>query len=384
MSDLRHICTDLLPETLTLLKALSAIESPSDNPAAVDACAAVVADRFRALGAAVQSLPAAGGRTHLSADWAGEPAGHRAADERPFLAVCHLDTVWPIGTLAHMPLREAEGKLFGPGVYDMKSGVAILWAALRALQIAGQAPRRPVRMLFTADEELGSPTSRALIEAEAPRAALVLVLEPAMAGGQLKTFRKGVGEFQIIAHGRSAHAGVDHQKGINAIEELAHHIVRLQQLTDYSQGTTVNVGTITGGSAGNVVPDRAEMTVDFRVSRMSEIDRIVPAIAGLQPVVPGARLEITGGLNRPPMERTATMAATFERVRQIGQGIGLQLEEGATGGASDGNFTAALGIPTLDGLGARGDGAHAVHEHIVIDSLAERAALLAAIFTEWD
>jgi glutamate carboxypeptidase len=223
-----------------------------------------------------------------------------------------------------------------------------------------------------------------LIEAEAKRSVLALVMEPAMASGQLKTFRKGVGDFTIVAHGRSAHAGVDHQKGINAIAELAQQIVRLQALTDYELGTTINTGVIKGGTASNVVPERAEMEVDFRVSKMSEIDRIVPTIANLQPILPGARLEISGGLNRPPMERNATMIATFEKVRALGETIGLKLEEGSTGGGSDGNFTAALGTPTLDGLGARGDGAHAAHEHVIIDSLAERAALLATILTRWE
>ena len=375
MTDLRAACADLLPHTLAFLKQLCAIESPSTDPAAVAAASAFTADQFRALG--VDFQPTAG--PHLAGNW----PGGAAAEAGYILTLCHLDTVWPLGTLATMPLREAGGRLHGPGTYDMKGGVAILWTALRALQDAGQTPARPLRLLFTADEEIGSPTSRTLIEAAARPAALVLVLEPAMAGGQLKTFRKGVGEFHIVAHGRAAHAGVDHQQGVNAIEELAHHILRLQALTDYTQGTTLNVGVISGGTADNVVPERAEMSVDFRVSRMSEVDRVVPIITGLQPVLPGARLEITGGLNRPPMERTATMAATFERVRRLGQSIGLELEEGATGGASDGNFTAALGVPTLDGLGPRGDGAHAAHEHVIIDSLPERAALLATILTQW-
>jgi glutamate carboxypeptidase len=205
-----------------------------------------------------------------------------------------------------------------------------------------------------------------------------------MAGGQLKTFRKGVGNFKIVAQGRAAHAGVDHAKGINAIEELAHQTLALQKLTDYSQGTTINVGLIEGGTASNVVPERAEMEIDFRVSKMSEADRIISAISQLKPVLTGARLEISGGLNRPPMERTPTMIATFEQVRRSGASLGLNLEEGSTGGGSDGNFTAALGIPTLDGIGALGDGAHAAHEHIVIRSLVDRTALLVTLWTQWD
>ncbi len=239
-------------------------------------------------------------------------------------------------------------------------------------------------MLFTSDEEVGSVTSRDLIEAEARRSLLTIVLEPALATGQIKTFRKGVGEFTVVAHGRAAHAGGDHQKGINAIEELAYHIPALQKLTDYATGTTINVGMIKGGSASNVVPERAEMEVDFRISQMAEIDRVVAAVQGLQPVLNGARLEISGGLNRPPMEHNATMVKTFEQARRLAASIGLTLEEGSTGGGSDGNFTAGLGTPTLDGMGAVGDGAHATHEHVVIASLAERAALLATILTQWE
>jgi glutamate carboxypeptidase len=239
-------------------------------------------------------------------------------------------------------------------------------------------------MLFTSDEEVGSITSRDLIEREARQSCLAIVLEPALAGGQLKTFRKGVGDVTVVAYGRAAHAGGDHQKGINAIEELAYHIPALQKLTDYESGTTINVGTIRGGSASNVVPERAEMEVDFRISQMAEIDRVVGTVQGLKPVLAGARLEMSGGLNRPPMERNATMVKTFEQARQLASSIGLTLEEGSTGGGSDGNFTAALGTPTLDGMGAVGDGAHAAHEHVIINSLTDRAALLAAILTQWE
>jgi glutamate carboxypeptidase len=266
----------------------------------------------------------------------------------------------------------------------MKAGTAILLTALKVLKGTGLSPRHPVRLLFTSDEEVGSITSRDLIETEAQRSCLTVVLEPALAGGQLKTFRKGVGDFTVVAHGRAAHAGGDHQKGVNAIEELAYHIPALQKLTDYESGTTVNVGTIKGGSASNVVPERAEMEVDFRISQMAEIDRVTAAVQGLQPVLAGARLEIDGGLNRPPMEHNMMMVKTFEQARRLAAGIGLTLEEGSTGGGSDGNFTAALGTPTLDGMGAIGDGAHAAHEHVIISSLADRAALLATILTQWE
>jgi glutamate carboxypeptidase len=379
MPDFRAQCAATLSETLTLLEQLAALESPSTEKAAVDACQRFVAERLRTFGAEVQTMPQTTTGDHTLATWR-----TGTDDSHQFLVLCHLDTVWPIGTLAHMPIHEADGKLYGPGIYDMKAGSAIVLTALRTIKEAGSTPKHPIQLLFTSDEEIGSVTSRALIESEARKSTLVLVMEPAMRGGQLKTFRKGVGQFNIVARGRSAHAGVDHEQGVNAIEELAHQIVRLQKMTDYAQGTTVNVGVIKGGTASNVVPERASMEVDFRVSKVAETDRIVSAIQNLTPALKGARLEISGGLNRPPMERTPLMVATFEQVRRLGESIGLKLEEGSTGGASDANFTAALGIPTLDGLGALGDGAHAAHEHIVIGSLADRAALLATIFTQWE
>jgi glutamate carboxypeptidase len=378
MTDLRARCADALPATLTLLKELVALESPSHDKSAVDVCSAHVARQLRNLGAEVTVIPQAIAGDHLTALW---PGNDRSSQ---FLTLCHLDTVWSRGTLTTIPLREEDGKLFGPGVYDMKAGTAILLTALKVLKGTGLSPRHPVRLLFTSDEEVGSITSRDLIETEAQRSCLTVVLEPALAGGQLKTFRKGVGDFTVVAHGRAAHAGGDHQKGVNAIEELAYHIPALQKLTDYESGTTVNVGTIKGGSASNVVPERAEMEVDFRISQMAEIDRVTAAVQGLQPVLAGARLEIDGGLNRPPMEHNMMMVKTFEQARRLAAGIGLTLEEGSTGGGSDGNFTAALGTPTLDGMGAIGDGAHAAHEHVIISSLADRAALLATILTQWE
>ncbi len=379
MPDFRTQCAMYLPDTLQLLRQLVTLESPSSNKAAVDACAAFTADQLHTFGAEVQTVPQATTGNHTLATWRGGSIGMRQ-----FLVVCHLDTVWPIGTLRHMPISEGDGKLYGPGTYDMKASVAIVLSAMRAIKDLNLTSKYPIRLLFTSDEEIGSLTSRSLIEDEAQKSALVLVMEPATRRGALKTFRKGTGRFEMVAHGRSAHAGVDHEQGVNAIEELAHQIVRLQQMTDYAQGTTVNVGVITGGSAGNVVPERAAIEVDFRVSKMSQIEPLVTAIRSLKPVLNGARLEITGGLNRPPMERTPLMIETFEKVRRIGESIGLRLEEGSTGGASDGNLTAALGIPTLDGLGALGDGAHAAHEHIIISSLVDRAALLATIFTQWE
>jgi glutamate carboxypeptidase len=264
----------------------------------------------------------------------------------------------------------------------MKASTAMLIMVLRYLRDTRTQPARPVRMLFTTDEETGSNTSREIIESEAKKAALVLCMEPALANGALKTFRKGTGGFCVTAYGRAAHAGADHAKGINAIEEIARQITALHQMTDYPAGTTVNVGVISGGTASNVVPDRAQIEVDIRVSTRAEGERMVKAILGLQPHLPGARVQVTGGLNRPPMERTPLVVETFKKAQAIAAGLGLELIEGATGGASDANFTSVF-TPTLDGLGAVGNGGHSVDEHVIASSLPERMALLAAILTQW-
>ncbi len=379
VSELRTACQRQLPEALALLKHLVTLESPSTDKSAVDKCSAFVEKTFRELGLDIQRVPTETAGDQVIADWPG-------SEVRPgrILALMHLDTVWPLDTLERMPIRTEGGRLYGPGAYDMKASVAITWLAVRALLDRDQTPDHPVRLLFTSDEEIGSESSVELIRAEAKQSDLVLVLEPALPNGELKTARKGVGVFTLTAHGRSSHAGGNHEKGVNAIEELAHQVLALQKLTDYERGTTVNVGVISGGSRSNVVPDRAEMEVDFRAATMDEADRITRAVQSLKPALPEARIAVSGGLNRPPMERDARMIATFEKAQRIAADIDLELREGSTGGGSDGNFTAALGIPTLDGLGAIGDGAHALHEHVVIDSIAERAALLAALWTKWD
>jgi len=378
MADLPGTCEKHLPEARSLLKQLVTLESPSTDKSAVDRCSAFVETAFRDLGLDTRRVPIEFAGDHLIADW-----HSRGAGTGQILVLMHLDTVWPLGTLERMPIRKDEGRLYGPGTYDMKASVAIAWLAIRALLDLDRTPFRSIHLLFTSDEETGSESSVDLIQTEAKQSDLVLVMEPALPNGELKTARKGVGAFNLTAHGRSSHAGGNHEKGVNAIEELAHHVLALQKLTDYARGTTVNVGVISGGTRSNVVPDRAEMQVDFRVETMGEAERIAQTFQSLQPVLPQARLEVSGGLNRPPMERDATMIATFEQAQRIAAGMGMELKEGSTGGGSDGNFTAALGIPTLDGLGPLGDGAHALHEHIVIESVAQRAALLAALWTQW-
>jgi glutamate carboxypeptidase len=296
------------------------------------------------------------------------------------VALCHYDTVWPLGTLDRIPFNvDADGVARGPGCFDMKGGIVVLNFALQSLRSRGLRPLRRLEVLFTCDEEVGSPTSRPVIEATASGAALAYVLESPLPGGTLKTARKGTGDYLLRITGRAAHAGVEPQKGISAISEMAHQILALHALNDFALGTTVNVGVVQGGTRPNVVAAQAEAQIDVRVQSFAEASRLDGAIRGLEPVLPGAVLNIEGGLNRPPMERSPAMAALFEQARQIAASIGVELSEGSTGGGSDGNFTAAMGVPTLDGLGPEGEGAHAAHEHVLTESFARRVALLAGL-----
>jgi glutamate carboxypeptidase len=354
-----------------LLSRLVNIESPSDDRAALDR----MADALRSLFAAFS--------TPESIDVGrGQNLRLRIGDgaEQHAVGLCHYDTVWPLGTLQRIPFSvDEQGTARGPGCFDMKAGIVVLYYALQALREAGQPLRRPLTVLFTCDEEVGSPTSRGLIEETARGACVAYVLESPLPGGTLKTARKGTGDYLVRVEGRAAHAGVEPQKGISAVQELAHQVFALHALSDYTVGTTVNVGVVHGGTRPNVVAASAEAHVDVRVQTLAEAARIDAAIRGLSPVLPGAILHVEGGLNRPPMERSSAMASLFTVAREIMAGMGVELAEGSTGGGSDGNFTAALGTPTLDGLGAEGEGAHAAHEHVDTESLPRRAALLAAL-----
>ncbi len=364
-------------EMVALLKRLVEIESPSTDKAAVDRLGAVVADELRCLGAAVTIDAQTAAGDNVVGQW-GDGAGRDG-----LLLLCHMDTVFALGTLARQPCREVGGKLMGPGVVDMKASLALALTVFAAFKEKNRWPARPITAVFTSDEEIGSEHSRALVERLAKESALVLCLEPCLPDGALKTWRKGVGSFEIVARGKATHAGADHENGRNAIEEIAHHVLAAQRLTDYAKGTTVNVGVIGGGSRANVVPAEARIQVDMRVMTQAEAERITAWMRALKPALPGASLEVSGGLNRPPMPRDERMAATFARAQAIAARIGLALSEGGTGGGSDANFVAPLGVPVLDGLGALGNGAHSEREHIVIASLPERAALLAGIIGEW-
>jgi glutamate carboxypeptidase len=274
----------------------------------------------------------------------------------------------------------ARGRAWGPGTFDMKGGIVLALFAVEALRAVGISPRRKIVFLWTGDEEVGSQASRATIEKEAQRSKAVLVLEPAFGlDGRAKTQRKGIGEVEIIVHGRSAHAGVDPERGVNAAHELALQITRLMKMNDPRRGITVQANVISGGTATNVVPEFARAQVDVRFSRARDARDLERRLLGLRPITKGARIEVRGGLNRPPLERTAAVAALFHRAQAIAREIGFRLDEAATGGGSDGNFTAALGVPTLDGIGVVGDGAHSLQEHLVIRELPRRAALLAGL-----
>lgn len=353
------------------IDALVRLESPSTDKTAVDICGAELSARLTALGGRVDRLVREKRGDHLRVEFGG--TGPRV------LLLGHFDTVWPVGQLARMPLHEEDGRLYGPGVFDMKAGIAMAMLATRAVhEVAPESAPRIV-MLWTTDEEIGSLTSRAAIEEEARRSDAVLVLEPALPGGAVKTRRKGCGDFQLIVHGVSAHAGIDPGKGASAIHELAHQIVAVQDLQDVERGISINVGVIAGGSRTNVVADHASAAIDVRVPTMADGDRIEARLRGLTPKLKGTRLELTGGISRPPLERSAGVVRLLELARQAAGELGRDLGEGGTGGGSDGNFTAALGVPTLDGLGACGDGAHALHEHVLLDDLTWRAALVAAL-----
>jgi glutamate carboxypeptidase len=356
------------------LRELVSHESPSRDKPALDALARVLAARLADQGASVRLIANPEGGDHVRACWSAPGAADSAA---PALVLGHFDTVWPSGTLAALPFHVEQGRAYGPGSFDMKAGLVLLEFAIAAISARGCTLRRPIVVLWTSDEEIGSPSGRAWVEAEARQAAYVLVLEPPLADGALKTGRKGVGRFRLIVEGRPAHAGVEPEKGVSAVLELAHQVLRLEGLSNRAAGTTLNVGVIEGGTTANVVPAQATATIDVRAATVDEAKRVEATLRALAPVLPGARLKIEGGFNRPPMERSPRSGALFEQVRAIGRGLGLELGEGSTGGGSDGNFTAALGVPTLDGLGAPGAGAHAVDEHVIAAELPQRAALLA-------
>jgi glutamate carboxypeptidase len=357
-----------LPETLEFLERMVNMDSPSLDKTLVDRFARFVGSQFEAIGGRAEYIPAERFGDHLIVRFEG------VSNER-ILLLGHTDTVFPAGEAAKRPFKITDNRATGPGVFDMKAGIAVMWSALRALVELPQS----VTVLLNSDEEVSSVSSRDLIQREAAAASAVFVLEPSLPGGVLKTARKGVGRFTVKAIGRAAHAGIDPERGINAIEEIAHQLLRLQGLSDPGRGTTVTVSLIQGGTRVNVVPAEAAVEVDVRISTVEEAERISGVLRELQPHLPGARIEVRGGISRPPMERNADTARLFSLARAVGSELGLDLHEGSTGGASDGNLTSALGIPTLDGLGPIGGNAHSPDEFVEAASLPGRAALLAGL-----
>jgi glutamate carboxypeptidase len=364
-----------LPEMLAVLRQFVIAESPSLEKFPTDYCCGVIATEWRKHGAQVERLAQVHRGDHLRITY--WPSKSRA--EGQLLVLGHYDTVYSTGSLQKMPFRVSAGKAYGPGTFDMKAGIVQALFALQALRETKAALRNRLVFLWTSDEEIGSESSRKLLETEARRSDAVFVLEPAFGPrGLLKTARKGVGEAELIVHGRSSHAGLAPQEGINAIHELAHQLARLEKWNDLRRGVTINAGLVEGGTRTNVIPDRARAVLDLRAMRVSDMRKLERGLRSLRPIHPGARLEITGGFDRPPLEHKMS-ATLFARAKSLAAQMNLSLGECTVGGGSDGNFTAAAGVPTLDGLGAVGDGAHSSHEHVLVNTMPARAALLAAL-----
>jgi glutamate carboxypeptidase len=359
-----------LDESLSVLRTLVELESFSGDKSGVDSLAEYVAGEFKACGAAVETLPLAACGNALVVRWS------CAASASPIMLLCHLDTVWEPGTIRQRPFRVEDGRAYGPGVFDMKSSILLCLLISRAFRAGLCAPGNEVLFFFAPDEETGSAASLPALERLAGSCRAVLCLEPPLPGGRAKTSRKGSGEFSILVQGIAAHAGLDHEKGANAILELSRIVLQLQAITDYERGISVNVGIIRGGAAANVVPAVAEAKVDLRYLRLQDGQAVEAQIRSLRPTDARCTLRVAGGIDRPPLERTAEVARLYEKARGIADSIGMPFGEGPAGGASDGSLTAALGIPTLDGLGVDGDGAHADHEHVIVADIPRRAALL--------
>ena len=361
-------------EMVAAIRELVEIESPSDDKAATDRIGSFLAEKFERLGGKARLHRAEEFGDNLQIDF---PSPGSA---KPVLLLGHFDTVYPIGTLKNMPCTVSGNQLRGPGVLDMKSGIALMYFAIEALQtLHGRLPR-PVTVFLVSDEEVGSRSSRSTTEALARKSAAVFVLEPA-AGlrGAVKTARKGVGDYALNVKGIAAHAGLDPGKGHSAILELARQITAISKLNNLQAGISVNPGIIRGGTRTNVIPAEASVEIDVRIKSAKQASGIDRKLRSLKPFDKHCKLEVDGGINRLPMERSAGVAELYGQAREIAKNLKWKLDEAAVGGGSDGNFTAGIGIPTLDGMGGVGDGAHAVHEHILISELPRRALLLASM-----
>ena len=363
-----------------MIEEFAACESPTDDPAAVNRFVELLATHLDGLGRVRTYPPASvgGGRfgKHLRCEF--KLPGKSKSGQ--ILALGHSDTVWPLGTIRTMPVKRARGRIWGPGVLDMKAGLALFIFGIEALRELDVPVKRSVLLQVNSDEETGSESSRALTEEAARRSDAVLVLEPAAGlDGRLKTARKGVGDYSITVRGRAAHAGLDFAEGVNAVVEMARQVERIASFTKLDRGITVSPGVIHGGTRSNVVPDECRSEIDVRIPRAADARYLERCFRSLKPFDKRCSIEVTGGVNRPPLERTAGVAKLFLLAQSLAAELGATLEESAVGGGSDGNFTAALGIPTLDGLGAVGEGAHAANESIMLNRVADRSALLAKL-----
>jgi glutamate carboxypeptidase len=370
--------TERQSEIVSLIREMVECESPSDSPRDVNRFVDLMVERTKDI-ASARTIAADGFGKHLRLEF--DLPGRKKGGQ--ILAMGHSDTVWPLGTLQGMPYREADGRLWGPGVLDMKSGMAFFIQAARALRELDVEVKRKVVMFVVSEEEIGSRNSRTLTEGEAKQSDCVLVLEPGTGlDGKLKTARKGVGNYTIWVEGKASHAGVDFQNGANAIVEAARQIEQIATFTDLKRGITVNPGVIAGGTRSNVVPAEVRLDVDIRAVRLRDAEALDKKFRALRPFDKRCKLRVEGGLNRPPMERNKAIVGLFKKAKKIGAQLGVEVEDCLSGGGSDGNFTAALGVPTLDGVGGVGEGAHAINESILIDRIADRTALLAGLIAE--
>ena len=375
---LREFFTKRQPAMLSFMRTLIETESPSGDAAGSCAVAGMLADAARSITGVdtVERIPANDFGEHLRIRAFGSDT-----DTPPIVLIGHTDTVHPRGSIQLQPWREEANRIYGPGIFDMKSNCALALELLSGLATLDATRWRPITVLLTCDEESGSPSGRALVEEEARHARAVLVLEPSAAGGRAKTARKGTGMFTIEVHGRAAHAGLDPEKGVNAVLELARQTIHLSELNDPANGTNVTVTIFNGGTVSNVVPACATAEVDMRFTSMDVGATVEHEVLNIKPFDARAQLNVTGGINRPPLERTDKVIELYQRARAIAALLNFDFGEASVGGGSDGNFAAALGVPVLDGLGIEGDGAHADHEHILVDNIATRAAMLSGLIS---
>ncbi|MGD8553000.1 MAG: M20 family metallopeptidase [Anaerolineales bacterium] len=371
-----HTIEQHIESLISRVESYVKLETPSTSKQSIDALGFLLAKEMTSLDAEIQYFPQTNAGDHLMGTWGTRHSGS-------VLLLTHMDTVHPLGTIERLPYKRTEEAIYGPGILDMKISIAMAMTAMQVIQDEDRLNGKRVSLLVTSDEETGSKTSRALIEDLSEQYEIVFCLEPALPDGALKTWRKGILGFEVEAHGYPAHAGSEISRGVNAIVEIASQIPAMLQIAEQDEDTTLNIGVINGGTRSNVVPDRCRARVDVRALTKMEGDRVIDEMHALEPKLDGARLQVRGGWNRPPMERSQQIMRAFSKAKAIATELGIDLSEGGTGGGSDANFVAAHGASVLDGLGALGRGAHTYKEQIETKPLAQRTALLTALISEW-